>query len=178
MTGPSTRPDERRELRRRQRRRRRGGHGRAPLPLQRAAHRLVGGVDAARRGIKRAVRGDRPLILALLGAVVLSVLMLSGPAQRYLDTRERVDGLAGKADALESANADLEQRQRDLEDPNTIELRAREQQGFIRPGEVPYTLIPPEVDRPRITAPRDQPAPPSDRAWYARLWDAMNGWRD
>ncbi|MFA9432103.1 septum formation initiator family protein [Egicoccus sp. AB-alg2] len=176
MTGPSTRPDERRELRRRQRRRRRGGDRRGPLPVQLAAHRVTEAVGAARRGVKRAVRGDRPLILVLVGAVVLSVLMLSGPAQRYLDTRERVDGLAGKAEALEQANAQLERRQRDLQDPTNIELLAREQQGFIRPGEVPYTLIPPEVERPRITAPREQAPPPSDEAWYARLWEAVHGW--
>ncbi|GGI03760.1 FtsB family cell division protein [Egicoccus halophilus] len=168
MSRAAADPTPRRALRSAQRRRRRGGSGRGPLPVQRAARRFAAAIQGA-------VRGDRPLVLLLLGALVLSVLMLSGPAQRYLDTRDRVDALAGKAVALEQVNAELEQRQRDLQDPGNVELLAREQQGFIRPGEVPYTLVPPEVDRPRITSPREA-APGPSPAWYRRAWDALGGW--
>ncbi|MFA9447021.1 septum formation initiator family protein [Egicoccus sp. AB-alg6-2] len=176
MTSQPSRSHARRDLRRQQRRRRRGGHDRGPVALQRAADRSLAAARGVRHGVRRAVSGDRPLVLMLLGAIVLSVLMLSGPAQRYLDTRERVDALAGKADALDRANAELLQRQRDLQDPINIELLAREHQGFIRPGEVPYTLIPPEVERPRITAPRSTVQAPSDAAWYERMWETVHGW--
>jgi cell division protein FtsB len=163
---------QRRELRRLERRRRRGGHGRGPVALQRAAR---SGLDAGRRAVSTVTSGDRPLVVVLLGAIVLSVVMLSGPAQRLLDSRARVDGLAVKAEALEQENEVLERRKADLEDPGNVELLAREQQGFIRPGEVPYTLVPPEVDRPRITAPRDQPDPPAP-TWYGRAWETVRGW--
>ncbi|MEX2505300.1 MAG: septum formation initiator family protein [Egicoccus sp.] len=155
---------------------RRGGRRQAPAVLQRAARRVVLGVDRVLFAGQRAVRGDRPLVLMLIGAIALSVLMLAGPAQRYLDSSERVESLDAKAGALDEANADLEQRQQDLQDPNKIELLAREQQGFIRPGEVPYTLIPPEVERPRITAPRDGAQASTEAAWYERVWARIDGW--
>ncbi|MBS3939448.1 MAG: septum formation initiator family protein [Actinobacteria bacterium] len=157
---------------------RRRGRRQAPAVLQRAARRVVDGVDRVLFAGQRAVRGDRPLVLMLLGAMALSVLMLAGPAQRYLDSRERVESLDAKAGALERANADLEQRQQDLQDPTRIELLAREHQGFIRPGEVPYTLIPPEVERPRITAPRDSARAPTEAAWYERVWARIDRWAD
>jgi cell division protein FtsB len=167
VTGRST-ATQRRELRTLERRRR----GRGPKVLQRAVR---GGADAVRRAVGGVVAGNRPLVMVLLGAIALSVVMLSGPGQRLLDSRARVDTLALKAEALARENALLEQRQADLEDPRNIELLAREQQGFIRPGEVPYTLIPPEVDRPRIAPPRDTPTvePPT---WYERAWQTVRDW--
>ena len=114
-------------------------------------------------------------MLALLGVIVVGVVLVSGPAQSYIDGRARVDGLTVKVDALEQENERLGQRAADLQDPGNIELLAREQQGFIRPGEVPYTLVPPEVDRPQITAPRDG-APVEAGPWYVRAWDTVRGW--
>jgi cell division protein FtsB len=169
------RMEERRELRRLERRRRRGGEGRAPVVLQRLASSIVAGIDETRIRVARVVRGDRPLLVALLGLLVVAGLVLSGPAQSYLDGRARVDTLTAKADALDAANADLEQRAADLQDPLNIELLARETQGFIAPGEVPYSLVPPEVDRPRITAPRDTAAVAAD-VWYERAWATVTGW--
>ena len=162
-------------MRRLERRRRRGGDGRGPVTIQRAARGVADGIDEVRYRAVRAVRGDRPLVLALLGVIGLGVVLMSGPAQSYLDGRARVDALAVKVDALEQENERLGQRADDLEDPGNIELLAREQQGFIRPGEVPYTLVPPEVDRPQITAPRDG-APVEVGAWYVRAWETVRGW--
>ncbi|MCC5948245.1 MAG: septum formation initiator family protein [Nitriliruptoraceae bacterium] len=163
---------DRRELRARARSRRRGGPGRGPLVVQRAVGRVRGAVDLVTAAIRRAVRGDRPLLVALVGCLVVSVLILSQPAQSYLDGRERVDTLEAKADALETANTDLDRRAEDLQDPDTIELLARESQGFIRPGEVPYAIVAPEVERPQITNPRDA-APEESDAWYRRAWDLV-----
>ncbi len=117
------------------------------------------------------------MVVGLLGVLVLAGVIISGPAQSYLDARDRVETLEEKAVALDDANAQLEQRVEDLNDPTNIELLAREQQGFVRPGEVAYALVPPEVDRPRITAPREVPTedPP---AWYVRVWESITeGWR-
>jgi cell division protein FtsB len=163
------RMEERRELRRLERRRRRGGEGRGPVPLQRVASAIVGVVDEARVRAGRAVRGDRPLLVALIVLVIISFLVLAGPAQSYLDGQARVETLEVKAEALTEANAELEQRATDLRDPLNVELLARETQGFVAPGEVPYTLVPPEVDRPRITSPRDTGTVEAD-VWYQRAW--------
>ena len=136
---------------------------------------MVAGVDEARVRATRAVRGDRPFLVALVGLLAVSALVLAGPTQSYLDGRARVDALTVKAEALDGANAELEQRAADLQDPANIELLARETQGFIAPGEVPYSLVPPEVDRPRITAPKDAPAVDAE-VWYERAWGTVRGW--
>jgi cell division protein FtsB len=166
---------QRQELRRLERRRRRGGDGRGPVRLQRVAHRGSDGLAVLRHRAVRLVRGDRPLVVGLLVALALAVALLSGPAQSYLDGRARVESLETKVEALEAENARLSQRVEDLQDPDHLELLAREQQGFILPGEVPYTLTPPEVDRPQITSPRDVG---ETRAgpWYERVWETVRDW--
>jgi cell division protein FtsB len=138
--------------------------------------RVLGGIAdaivAVRVAVRRAVRGDKPLVVALLGVLVVSVVILSGPTQSYLDGRARVEALDAKAEALDAENARLEQRVVDLQDPAKIELTARESQGFIRPGEVPYALVPPEVERPQITAPREETVV-DDRPWFERAWERV-----
>jgi cell division protein FtsB len=167
---------QRRELRRHGRRRRRGGRGRAPVPVQRAARRTVHATtDRGRRAWGAVSNGDRPMALALLLVIALGATMLAGPTQRYLDSSSRVEDLAAKAHALEVENEKLRQRREDLTDEAYVELLAREQQGLVRPGEVAYTLVPPEVERPRISTPRD-PGESESPTWYVRAWDAMRGW--
>jgi len=97
---------------------------------------------------------DALLGLLLLGAVVLGAALLAPPFENYVDVRRRVAVLEQQAIALETENQRLERRIEDLDDPTTIELLAREQQGLVRPGEVPYVLLAPDVDAPRI---RDVP---------------------
>ena len=168
----SHRWEERRRLRRSERRRRRGGEQRGPVVLQRTARGVRGGLDGARRRLRRTVRGDRPLIVATLAVLAMAVVVLSTPMQSYLDGRERVAHLEVKAAALDEVNTELSRRSSDLENDTTIELLAREQLGLVRPGEVVYTLIPPESDRPLITMPRTTEPVPA-RPWYERLWEDL-----
>lgn len=166
---------ERRELRAHGRRRRRGGQGRAPVPVQRAARAVHATGDGTRRIWGAARSGDRPMVVVLLVVIALGATMLAGPTQRYLDSGARVDVLQAKAEALEHENAQLRQRKEDLTDDEYVELLAREQQGLIRPGEVPYTLVPPEVERPVITPTRGL-GEPAEAAWYQRAWDSVRSW--
>jgi cell division protein FtsB len=100
--------------------------------------------------VRRLLGGDLPLVGLLIGAIVLGVLLLVPPFESYVVARQRVALLEQQAALLAAGNQELEGRLADLEDPLIIELLAREQQGFIRPGEVPYVLVPPETERPRI----------------------------
>jgi cell division protein FtsB len=109
---------------------------------------------AGRGRIRRILGGDVLLGALLLGSIAFGVLLLAQPFEDYVDTRQRVALLEQQALALETENLRLERRIEDLDDPVTIELLARSQQGLVRPGEVPYVLIAPEVDAPRI---RDAP---------------------
>jgi cell division protein FtsB len=104
--------------------------------------------------LRRILGGDLLLGVLLLGSIAFGVLLLAQPFEDYIDTRQRVALLEQQALALETENLRLEQRIEDLDDPMTIELLARSQQGLVRPGEVPYVLIAPEVEAPRI---RDAP---------------------
>jgi cell division protein FtsB len=109
------------------------------------------GARTGRRGrVRRILGGDLLLGVLLLGAIGLGVVLLMPPFENYVIGRQRVAVLEQKALALEAENLRLERRIADLDDPVTIELLARSQQGLVRPGEVPYVLIAPEVDAPRI----------------------------
>lgn len=140
--------------------------------MQRFARRVEDTAYAAREVGTAAVAGDRPFAVGLVGLLVLGVVMVSGPLQSYLDGRDRVDLLERQLGALSAANADLDERRTELDDPDRIELLARERQGMIFPGEVPYAAVPPEVDRPRI-APRLDVGAAAERPWYARLWQGL-----
>jgi cell division protein FtsB len=142
--------------------------------VQRTARGLRGWTLRNDQRLRRSIQGDRPLMLATLGVVALAAVILSTPMQSYLDGRARVDHLVQQAAALDEANAQLEQRAADLVEDDTIELLAREQLGLVRPGEVAYTLIPPEEGRPLIAPPRG-PDASGGQAWYRRMWDELLG---
>lgn len=152
------------------------GPRRAPLTVRRAAGALAAFGRTSRNAWAGARSGERPLLVVLLAAIGLGVVMLSGPFERYADGRARVAEARHTAQALDEEIARLEARVEQLEDPANLEVLAREQQGMIRPGEVAYTLVPPEVDRPVISAPRSSDAAGGDTPWYARAWDAVRGW--
>ncbi len=168
----SHRLDERRRLRALERRRRRGGSAGGPATGQRAPRGIRGGVARLRSRATRAARGDRPLIVALLGILALTAVILSSPVESFLDGRDRVEHLEVKAAALDAENTRLEQRVSDLKSDTTIELLAREQLGLVHPGEVLYTLSPPEVERPLISSPRTRESD-TQLPWYRRAWQEL-----
>lgn len=105
---------------------------------------------AARR---RGRLGDVVLGLAVVAALAFGAGTLAEPLANRREAQARVELLEEQRAALAAENGRLGQRVEDLEDPLTIELLAREQQGLVRPGEVPYVLLPPESDRPLIAEP-------------------------
>lgn len=170
MSGPRTATRRRASRRAARGGRARGGRlGRWLAPATGAIAQVFSPVGRAGRA---AVSGDKPLIVGLLIVIGLVVVLLSGPAQSYLDHRGRVEVLEMQAEVLEDENARLAARAESLQDEGTIERLAREQQGFIRPGEVPYALVPPEVDRPQITVPWEDVDPPP-APWYERAWASV-----
>jgi cell division protein FtsB len=118
-----------------------------------------------RRPVRRLLGADLTLGALLIGATVLAVWVAAAPFETYVSSRERVAVLEQQAAALAAENARLEQRIVDLDDPLTLELLGREQQGLVRPGEVPYVLILPEPDRPRIVEAAPAPAEVEQDVW-------------
>ncbi len=130
--------------------------------------------ELLRRARLRVLHGDRPYVVAVLVATGLSLVIVSGPVQTWLAQRDLVDQREGVLEVLEEENAELAARVRDLHDPDTIEAEAREQQGMVRPGQVPYVIVPPAADSERI-APDLTDVETDERGWFARVWEAVTG---
>lgn len=118
--------------------------------------------------------GERPYLVVVAVSVGLGVVVVSGPVQTWLEQRDRVERLEATLDAVEEENAELGDRAVELRDPEQVELAAREDQGMVRPGEVPYVIVPPEVDEPVIGS-QPPPVAQDDRGTLRRLWDALAG---
>ena len=109
------------------------------------------------QGAVRRRSADLVLGMLLVTTLALGLLVLVPPFEDFRAAQQRVELLEQQAVALEGENERLEARIEDLDDPVTLELLAREQQGLVRSGDVPYVLTAPEVDAPRIL---DVPPPP------------------
>lgn len=128
--------------------------------------------ERPRRGVLgRVLRSELLLGSVLIAVIVLGVLLVVPPFENYVSARQRAALLEQQASALDTENQRLERRLSDLDDPVTIELLAREQQGLIRPGEVPYVLIPPESERPRIID-----VPPDPATADIDVFERILGW--
>ena len=124
-----------------------------------------------RRAWAALTAGDRPYAFALAGVVVLVVGMALGPLQVFTTAADRVDELEEQRDRLRQEVDALEDREHELADPEEIELLARSELGLVQPGEIPYVVVTPEDDTPRIGrdgepgAFEDDP----DAPWWRRL---------
>lgn len=128
--------------------------------------------ELLRRARMRVLHGDRPYVVVFVAAAAFALVVVSGPVQTWLAQRDLVDQRQGVLAVLEDENDALAERVRELNDPDTIEAEAREQQGMVRPGEVPYVIVPPDVDSERI-APDLTDVGSDDRGWFARAWEAI-----
>lgn len=144
------------------------------MRVQRLARQVDEAAYVASTSVRRAMAGDRPFLLGMAVVLVLGVMVVSGPLRSYLDQRDRVDLLGRQLTVLEEANAGLAQRASDLRDPVHQELLARERYGFVRPGEVPYVVVPPERDTSDISDSLavEESVP---RPWYRAAWDSLTG---
>ncbi|HEX2029036.1 MAG TPA: septum formation initiator family protein [Nitriliruptorales bacterium] len=135
---------------------------------------MVGAVTGVRSAGAVLGAGDRPFLLALAALIVIGALMVAAPLVRYLDGQDRLALLQRKAAALAAETARLEARERDLTSAEHVELLARERLGLVRPGEIPYVVVVPEADRPKVAMPTAGEPNRTDR-WYRRLWEAVAG---
>lgn len=128
---------------------------------------------------RRRPREDRPYLIALFGLLVIIGAMALGPLRSLSAANDRVDELTEQRDVLAEEVDELQQQRDDLNDPAQQEVYAREQLGLIRPGEIPYVVLP-DPDRPSDSA-DDETAGSGDAPetgaesspWYRRLVNAM-----
>lgn len=122
----------------------------------------------------RALHGDRPYVVVFVAATGMALVVVSGPIQTWMAQRDLVEQREAVLTVLEEENAELAARVRDLNDPSTIEAEAREQQGMVRPGEVPYVIVPPAIGSERI-APDLTDVETEQRSWFSRVREAVTG---
>lgn len=118
------------------------------------------------RGVRRAVW---PLVVT---AVFVGVLFAGVfPTRTWLAQRAATASAQERVDVLQAQNRALADRARLLHDDAEIERLAREQYGLVRPGEVPFAILPPPAPE-RVRKP---PPAPSGPSWVAQAWDVANG---
>lgn len=97
-----------------------------------------------------------PQVVAGLLLIGLLVAMATKPLMQLTAQKERLEQMSGDLSKLEGDNANLEARIERLKDPDYIEQKAREQAGLVRPGEIPYVVMPPSKE---ARAAKSKPAP-------------------
>jgi cell division protein FtsB len=129
----------------------------------------------APRAPRRRWRRLRSVLLTVLFVVAGFVATGVLPVREYLERGNVVDAAQIELDRLTAENQALADDIDALYTEQEVERVAREQYGFVRPGEVGYVVIPPEVDV--IVS---QPAPPvatvvQNRSFLQRIWDFVTG---
>ena len=110
--------------------------------------RVAATSPAATRGKSNNAKAKRrpvrvtPRAAVLLFAVFLIAMVAIAPARAYLQQRSTLHELEREAARIAEANAVLERRIDQLNDPQTLERLARECLGMVLPGETGFVTIP------------------------------------
>ena len=131
--------------------------------------------QAAPRAPRRRWRRVRSVMLTLVFVVAGFIATGVLPVREYLERGDTVDAAQLELDRLTAENQALADDIDALYTEQEVERVAREQYGFVRPGEVGYVVTTPEVDG---VVP--EPAPPVatvvvERSFFQRFWDFVTG---
>jgi cell division protein FtsB len=96
------------------------------------------GASASRAGRLRVT--PRAVILAVIVMALLISMVV--PFKAYLAQRSRLADMERQTQLLERQNEELRQRMDRLHDPAYLEQIARECLGMVRPGEIPFVVVP------------------------------------
>ena len=82
----------------------------------------------------------RAAILAVLIVALLFYLLV--PLRIYMEQRSRLNHLSNQVEQLQRQNANLESRIARFKDPDYLEVLARDCLGMVKPGEIPFLIVP------------------------------------
>lgn len=101
------------------------------------------------------------------------------PVRTYVAQRRAIGATEAKVQVLTEQDRQLTARAQELRSDSEIERLARQEYGMVRPGEVPYAILPaPGSDPGRLpTVAGDPVSPPrSDDGLVDRVLDALTFW--
>lgn len=126
---------------------------------------------------RRRRRRSRVRSMLFITLLVSVGLMAAGvlPVQQYLERGNQVNAARDRLAVLESDNAALRDDASALLSEQEIERIAREQYGFVRPGEISYVVITPEDPDPSDSVPAVATGPSEPRNLLERIWDFVTG---
>jgi cell division protein FtsB len=92
----------------------------------------------------------RVLVRVLIGGMMLVALLFVFvfPARTLLAQRQRTDEQRKTLELLEEQSRKLEEESSRLQNDAEVERMAREQYGFVYPGERPFVVVPPSTTSP------------------------------
>ena len=111
------------------------------------------------------------VLLVSLGLVATGVL----PIRDFLERENAVDAANEQLAEISAANALLADDVNALYSEEEVERIAREQYGFVRPGEVGYVAVLPDDPVRDVTPVELEPGVPDDRTILQMIWDFMTG---
>lgn len=125
------------------------------------------------RGSKRLARpamfmGVFALIIA--GTAVITAVI---PFRQILEQQARVEGASAELARIQMENEFLNREVQALQTPEEIERLARENLGYVMPGETAYVVLEPEETL--STVPAAAIAAPDDVPWYLAIWNFFTG---
>ena len=113
------------------------------------------------------------ITLLLLVAVAL-VFSNVFPFRQILAQEELVDQKQQTLAVLKEENARLSQAADYLQTDQGVEKIARQDFGYVRPGEVAYVVVAPP-DQEEFVPPPPEPIEELDRSWWQGIWDFLTG---
>ena len=121
-------------------------------------------------------RFSRPaMFMGILALIVggLAVLTAVIPFRQILEQQARVDSLSSELSRINLENDLLSAEVVALNTPGEIERLARENLGYVMPGETAYVVLEPEETlAPASSVPSVEEA---DDPWYLAIWNFFTG---
>jgi cell division protein FtsL len=115
------------------------------------------------------------LVAAVVVVLAASVLLTNVfPYRKILAQQQQVSNAQEQLEVLRTENDRLEVEVLALSTDAEVERLARENLGYVRPGEFPYVVLEPaDADVAPAVEPLELPVEPD--AWYEGLWDFLTG---
>ena len=101
-------------------------------------------VPPNRRPASPRVKKRRAVIVSVLGALATVGLLFAFvyPTSTFLDQRSEINTAKQRLARIDAQTKKLEDETKRLKGDAEVERIAREQYGFVRPGETPYVIVP------------------------------------